>query len=68
MKQLVSLYDILRILDPKQDIRIYIGDGEWLGMNAGVANKIMSIRQLSRLVFRLEVNDDKELAIYLEQK
>jgi hypothetical protein len=64
---MIKLNDILSIMEPAQDLRIYIGDSEWMGMSAYVALKVVKYKTQQRNVTNIEFCDGSVL-IYLEQE
>lgn len=64
---MIKLNDILSIMEPAQDLRIYIGDSEWMGMSAYAALKVVKYKTQQRNVTNIEFCDGSVL-IYLEQE
>ena len=64
---MIKLNDILSIMEPAQDLRIYIGDSEWMGMSAYAALKVVKYKTHQRNVTNIEFCDGSVL-IYLEQE
>lgn len=64
---MIKLNDILSIMEPSQDLRIYIGDSEWIGMRAYAALKVIKYKTQQRNVTNIEFRDDS-VFIYLEQQ
>lgn len=64
---MIKLNDILSIMEPSQDLRIYIGDSEWMGMSAYAALKVVKYKTQQRNVMNIEFCDGSVL-IYLEQE
>lgn len=64
---MIKLNDILSIMEPSQDLRIYIGDIEWMGMSAYAALKVVKYKTQQRNVTNIEFCDGSVL-IYLEQE
>ena len=68
---MIKLNDILSIMEPSQDLRIYIGnideDIEWTSMTAYAALKVINDKTQQRNVMNIEFRDDSVL-IYLEQE
>lgn len=63
---MIKLIDILRLMEEKQDLRIYLGDGEWIAMSAFTALKVIHEETLYRKVFHIEIHDST-VSIYLYQ-
>ena len=64
---MIKLNDILSIMEPSLDLRIYIGDSEWIGMSAYAALKVIKYKTQQRNVTNIEFRDDS-VFIYLEQQ
>ena len=63
----INVNDILSIMEPSQDLRIYIGDIEWIGMSAYAALKVITHKTQQRNVMSIKFCDGSAF-IYLEQE
>ena len=64
---MIKLNDILSIMEPAQDLRIYVGDSEWISMNAYAALKVIKHKTQQRNVMSIKFCDGSAF-IYLEQE
>lgn len=64
---MIKLNDILSIMEPAQDLRIYVGDSEWIGMTAYAALQVINDKTQQRNVTNIEICDGS-VFIRLEQE
>lgn len=64
---MIKLNDILSIMEPAQDLRIYVGDSEWIGMSAYAALKVIRYKTQQRNVTNVRICDGS-VFIHLEQE
>ena len=64
---MIKLNDILSIMEPSQDLRIYVGDSEWISMSAYAALKVITYKTQQRNVMNIKLCDGS-VFIYLEQE
>ena len=64
---MIKLTDILSIMQPSQDLRIYVGDSEWIGTSAYTALKVIKYKTQQHNVVNIKICDGS-VFIYLEQE
>lgn len=64
---MIKLNDILSIMEPSQDLRIYVGDSEWIGTSAYAALKVIKYKTQQPNVVNIKICDGS-VFIYLEQE
>ena len=64
---MIKLNDILSIMEPAQDLRIYVGDSEWIGISAYAALKVIRYKTQQRNVTSINFGDGS-VSIYLEEE
>lgn len=64
---MIKLTDILSIMEPAQDLRIYVGDSKWIGMSAYAALKVIRYKTQQRNVTNVKICDGS-VSIYLEEE
>jgi hypothetical protein len=64
---MIKLNDILSIMEPTQDLRIYVEDSEWISMSAYAALKVIRYKTQQRNVMNIKLCDGS-VFICLEQE
>lgn len=64
---MIKLNDILSIMEPAQDLRIYVGDSEWIGISTYAALKVIRYKTQQRNVTNINFGNGS-VSIYLEEE